>query len=136
MRASCTQWAPSTTPRPPPHHRHRNRCRCGEGCVRRWSSAPAGGSFHAKAALAVRLLVGGLRVRREVGCGAAVAIEGQRTMHCQTHAGNQAFPLGVGDQRRQLRSKEWGVPRGRRSSLWGRGSGEGGGGEADCPVTC
>ena len=59
MSASCTQWAPSTTP--PPHHRRRNRCPCGEFCARRELSTPGEVSFPPKAALAVGRVVGGLR---------------------------------------------------------------------------
>ena len=60
MRASGTQWAPSTTPMPPPHRRHRNRCPCSECCIRLELSTPGEVSFPAKAALAVGLVVGGL----------------------------------------------------------------------------
>ena len=105
MRASGTQWAPSTTPLPPSHRRHRHRCPCSECCVRRELSTPGEVGFPAKAALAVGLVVRGLRGREGAG---------QRTVE---HRHSVSDVGGI----------VWVIPRGGRSRRRGGSDGEGSG---------
>ena len=116
-------WASWTLYSPLPHRRRRDRCPCGECCVRRELSSPGEVGFPAKAALAVGLVVGGLRG----GEGARLRYRCCGTRCWRPEVKDGAYPAG-GD----LDGGEGTAIRERR----GEGGGEGDGGEGDCPAIC
>ena len=103
VKLETTRWVPKATRgkrgrralNPPPlsHHRRHNRCPCGECCVRRGFNTPGKGSFRAKAAFAVKLLV------KELHGGAGYGARCRnRTVvwHNRRQMGIPAFTYGVG----------------------------------------
>ena len=103
---------PSTTP-PPPPHRRRDRCPCGECCVRRELSSPGEVGFPAKAALAVGLVVGGLRGGEATG----LPYRYRGTRCWRPEVKDWAYPAGG-----VLDGGEGTARRGRwRGRRWGRG---------------